>query len=49
MLKNKIEKNMSLKIERKKNPGKISKPKLIFQTHNPWNSRPELNHKAKFQ
>ena len=49
MLKNKTKKNISLKKERKKNSGKISKLKLIFQTHNPWNSRPGLNHKAKFQ
>ena len=31
------------------NSDRSSKPGLIFQTHNPWNFRPELNQETQFQ
>jgi hypothetical protein len=49
MLKIEIEKNISLKKRKKQvNLGESSKPKLIFQTRNLWNSRLELNQETQF-
>jgi hypothetical protein len=40
-------KNMRLK-KRQANLDKFSKPGLIFQTHNSWNLRLEINQRAQF-
>ena len=41
-------KTWSKKHKKKLNSDESPKLRLIFKTHNPWNSRPEFNKKAQF-